>query len=344
MSNPPIRYQDAGVDIAAGEDAVRRIKTRVRETFGPNVLTELGTFGGVCTVPGGDPDLLLVTSIDGVGTKLRVAAALGRYDTVGEDLVNHCVGDIGVHGADPLFFLDYVGMGRLDPEVVETVVSGMVRGCRNAGCALIGGETAEMPGTYHPPDFDLVGCIVGTARRADFVDGSGLVPGDVLLGFPSTGLHTNGFSLARRVLFENAGLQPDDEVPGSKVALGDALLAVHRSYRPVLTGLRGIMKGAAHITGGGIPGNLGRILPAGTAARVDLSTWRVPPLFALIAERGPVPEAEMFRAFNMGVGLVAGVAAGGEGEALARAGGGGFVIGEVIAGDAAVHLEGTARW
>jgi phosphoribosylformylglycinamidine cyclo-ligase len=341
---PPLSYRDAGVDIQAGEEAVRRIKDRVRSTFGPHVITELGAFGGVCTIPGGDPDLLLVSSVDGVGTKLKVAALLERYDTVGEDLVNHCCGDIGVHGARPLFFLDYVGMGRLAPEVVEAVVEGMVRGCVSNGCALIGGETAEMPGIYTPPDFDLVGCIVGTVRREDFVDGAGLVPGDLLVGFPSTGLHTNGYSLARRALFEAAGLGPTDEVPGSGVPVGDALLAVHRSYVPVLQGLMGVMKGAAHITGGGIPGNLARILPRGIAARIDLSTWSVPPLFKLIRECGGVAAEEMFRTFNMGVGLVVGVSRDRLDEALARTGGDGFVIGELVAGERRVDLEGAPRW
>ncbi len=340
----PTHYRDAGVDLSAGEEAVRRIKGKVRETFGSNVLTELGSFGGVCTIPGGDPDLLLVSSIDGVGTKLKVAAMLGRYDTVGEDLVNHCTGDIGVHGADPLLFLDYIGMGKLEPEVVEQVVEGMVRGCRANGCALIGGETAEMPGVYTPPDLDLVGCIVGTVRREDFVDGSGIVPGDALLGFPSTGLHTNGYSLARRVLFEAAGLHPDDEVPGSKVPLGDALLAVHRSYRPVFQALRGILKGAAHITGGGIPGNLSRILPPGIDARVDRSAWRIPPLFGLIARYGDVPPDEMTRTFNLGVGLVAAVPAARADEALAGAGLGAFVVGEAVEGTGKVHLVGEPRW
>jgi phosphoribosylformylglycinamidine cyclo-ligase len=340
----PIRYRDAGVDLKAGEEAVRRIKGRVAETFGPHVLTELGTFGGVCTIPGGDPDLLLVSSIDGVGTKLKVAAMLGRFDTVGEDLINHCTGDIGVHGAEPLLFLDYVGMGRLEPEVLEQVVEGMVRGCRANGCALIGGETAEMPGVYAPPDFDLVGCIVGTVRRQDFVDGSGIAPGDVFLGFPSTGLHTNGYSLARRILFEAAELHPDDEVPGTKVPLGDALLAVHRSYRPVFGALRGVMKGAAHITGGGIPGNLSRILPPGIDARVDRESWRIPPLFGLIAQYGDVPLDEMTRTFNLGVGLVVAVAADRAEEARKRAGGGAFVIGRAAEGNGQVVLEGEARW
>ncbi len=340
----PLRYSDAGVDIGAGEEAVRRIKSHVRTTFGPHVLTELGSFGGVCAIPGGDPDLLLVTSIDGVGTKLKLAASLGRYDTVGEDLVNHCCGDIGVHGAEPLFFLDYFGTGKLDPEVVEAVVAGMARACRANGAALIGGETAEMPGIYHPPDFDLVGCIVGTVRREHFVDGSGLEPGDVFLGFPSTGLHTNGYSLARRVLFDTAGLHPDDEVPGSKVPLADALLAVHRSYLPVLRALRGIHKGAAHITGGGIPGNLRRILPEGISARLRADGWTIPPLFRLIGERGEVPDDEMVRTFNLGVGLILGVAGDRVEEALRLAGNGGFVIGEAVPGSREVLLEGGLRW
>ncbi len=339
---PPLSYRDAGVDIEAGEETVRRIKDRVKSTFGPHVITELGAFGGVCTVPGGDPNLLLVSSVDGVGTKLKVAAKLGRFDTVGEDLVNHCCGDIGVHGARPLFFLDYVGTGKLEPAVVEAVVEGLVRGCVNNGCALIGGETAEMPGVYTPPDLDLVGCIVGTVRREEFVDGSGLAAGDLLVGFPSTGLHTNGYSLARHVLFDLAGLEPEDEVPGAGASLGDALLAVHRSYLSVLQGLMGTMKGAAHITGGGIPGNLSRILPEGTAARIDLSTWTVPPLFRLIRERGSVEPVEMYRTFNMGVGLIVGVSPDRVDEVLSVADG--FVVGELIPGDRRVDLEGEPRW
>ena len=338
-----MEYRDAGVDIDAAEESLRRIRDRVRSTFGPHVVTDLGAFGGVSRIPGADPDLLLVASVDGVGTKLKVASRLGRFDTVGEDLVNHCGNDIGVHGAEPLFFLDYVGMGKLDPAVVESLVEGMARACRASGCALIGGETAEMPGVYVPPDFDLVGAIVGVVRREAFVDGSSLAPGDKLLGFPSTGLHTNGYSLARRILFDAAGMSPDAEVTAG-LTVGEALLAVHRSYLPVLRSLRGVMKGAAHITGGGIPGNLVRILPEGVAARVDVGAWPTPALFRLLRERGNVGMEEMYRAFNMGIGLIVGVDAAHVEEARERTGGEAIVVGELTAGERTVHLEGETRW
>jgi phosphoribosylformylglycinamidine cyclo-ligase len=337
------RYRDAGVDIEAGEEAVRRIRDAVRSTFGPHVATDVGAFAGAVTVPGGDPDTHLVASMDGVGTKLKVAAAAGRYDTVGRDLVNHCVGDIGVHGAAPLFFLDYVGAGKLDPRVVESVVSGVAAACRENGCALLGGETAEMPGVYSGTDFDLVGCIVGMVKRSEFVTGADIAPGDVLLGFPSTGLHTNGFSLARKVLLEDDGVSLHDPVPGTRTSVGDALLAVHRSYLGPLTALKGVMKGAAHITGGGIVGNLARILPAGTEARVDLGAWRTPPVFRLIAERGNVPADDLYRTFNMGIGLIAVVPADRADEAAGRVEDG-IRVGSVLAGDGSVHLEGETRW
>jgi phosphoribosylformylglycinamidine cyclo-ligase len=341
---PPIRYRDAGVDIDAGEETVRRIQRAVHSTFGPHVATGIGRFAGAMTIPGGDPETLLVASMDGVGTKLKVAAMVGRYDTVGEDLVNHCVGDIGVHGAEPLFFLDYVAMGKLSPAVVEAVVEGLARGCRAGGCALLGGETAEMPGVYHGTDFDLAGCIVGMVRRSEFVDGSGIRPGDVLLGFSSTGLHTNGFSLARRVLFGDGGLDPHSLVPGTRTSLAEALLAVHRSYRPVFRALKGLMKGAAHITGGGIPGNLNRILPPGVSARVDVGAWTVPPIFRLIAERGAVPQDDLYRTFNMGIGLVVAVAPESASAAQAAVGGEARRIGEIVPGDGTVDLTGDTRW
>jgi phosphoribosylformylglycinamidine cyclo-ligase len=331
------------VDIDAGEEAVRRIKDAVRSTFGPHVATDVGAFAGAVTVPGGDPDTLLVASMDGVGTKLKVAAAAGRYDTVGQDLVNHCVGDIGVHGAVPLFFMDYVGAGRIDPAVVESVVSGLAKACRENGCALLGGETAEMPGVYSGTDFDLVGTIVGTVKRSEFVNGSTIAPGDVLLGFPSTGLHTNGYSLARKVLLDDGKMSLDDPVPGSEATVGEALLAVHRSYLGPLTALGGVMKGAAHITGGGIVGNLARVLPAGAAARVDRGTWTAPPIFRLIAERGEVPENDLDRTFNMGIGLIAVVPADRAGEALERAPEG-IRVGTVTRGDGTVKMEGARRW
>ena len=334
-----MRYRDAGVDLEAADASVRGIKDLVRSTFGPHVVTDLGAFAGLATIPGGDPDTLLVTSMDGVGTKLKIAASLGRYDTVGQDLVNHCVGDIGVHGADPLLFLDYVGMGKLDPAVVTEVVKGLATACRENGCALIGGETAEMPGVYTPPDLDLVGCIVGTLQRKDYVDGSTLAPGDVFLGFPSTGLHTNGYSLARRVLLDEGGPGLDAIVPGTDTPVGDALLAVHRSYRPVFLALKGIMKGAAHITGGGMRGNLNRVLPRDVSAVVDVSTWTVPPIFRFIAETGNVPADDCYDTFNMGVGLVVGVAPDRVQDALAACDEG-MVIGEAIAGDGTVTLRG----
>jgi len=337
---PPTRYRDAGVDIDAGEEAVRRIQKAVHSTFGPHVATEIGRFAGATVIPGGDPNLLLVASMDGVGTKLKIAAMMDRYDTVGQDLVNHCVGDIGVHGSEPLFFLDYVAMGRLVPAVVEKLVEGLAAACRANGCALLGGETAEMPGIYAGTDFDLAGCIVGTVRRQEFVDGSTIAAGDVLLGFPSTGLHTNGYSLARRVLFEDGNWKPEDPLPGTKLSLGDALLTVHRSYLPVLRALKGIMKGAAHITGGGLPGNVNRMLPKETNARIHVDRWPVPPIMKCIAERGDVPNDDAYRAFNMGIGLVVAVAADQLDTAKQATQGEAIQIGEIVPGAGTVELVG----
>jgi phosphoribosylformylglycinamidine cyclo-ligase len=340
---PPVRYRDAGVDIDAGDETVRRIRDAVRSTFGDFVVSDVGAFAGLARIPGGDPDRYLVASMDGVGTKLKVAVLAGRYDTVGEDLVNHCVDDIAVHGAEPLLFLDYVAMGKLEPSVVEQVVQGLARGCRDNGCALIGGETAEMPGLYTPPDFDLAGCIIGTVHKDEVVDGSTVQPGDRLLGVPSTGLHTNGYSLARKVLFEVAGLKPEDALPGGDGTVADALLAVHRSYLPELRALRGRLKGAAHITGGGIPGNLVRVLPEGTRVRVDRGAWRVPPVFRAIADAGQVPLDDLYRTFNMGAGLLILVAAEDLERALAECPDA-FPCGVVEAGPREVVLEGDPRW
>lgn len=341
---PPIRYSDAGVDIAAGEAAVRGMRDAVRSTYGPHVVTDLGAFAGLCSIPGGDPDVLLVSSMDGVGTKLKVAVLCGRYDTVGQDLVNHCVNDIGVHGAEPLFFLDYVAMGKLEAPVVQALVEGLAKACRENGCALIGGETAEMPGVYAPPDFDLAGCIVGTVRRGDFVDGSTLAPGDVLLALPSTGLHTNGYSLARRVLFEAGGLEAADPLPRGSGTVGDALLAVHRSYAKEFRSWRGMIKGSAHITGGGIPGNLVRILPAGARAIVDVGAWSTPPVFRAIAELGEVPRDDLYATLNMGVGLIAGFAPEAAERAVAATRGEAFPVGRIEAGERGVELHGNPRW
>jgi phosphoribosylformylglycinamidine cyclo-ligase len=300
-------YRESGVDIDAGNETVRRIKSLARGTFTPGVLSEIGSFGGLFKL---DRDAyrepVLVSSADGVGTKLKVAFMAGRHDTVGADLVNHCVNDVLVQGARPLFFLDYLATGRLSPDVAEQVVAGVARGCRENGCALIGGETAEMPGFYADGEYDIAGFIVGVVERAKVIDGRAIVPGDVLVGLPSAGLHTNGYSLARRVLFEAAGLKVDTFVRELGATVGDALLAPHRSYLKFVAPLLewGSVKGLAHVTGGGITENLPRTLPDGCAAEVDLHAWPVPPIFRLIQQHGGIARDEMLRAFNMGVGLV----------------------------------------
>jgi len=300
-------YKASGVDIDAGNEAVRRIRSLARGTFTPGVLSDIGSFGGLFRL---DRDRyqepVLVSSADGVGTKLKVAFMTGRHGTVGADLVNHCVNDILVQGAEPLFFLDYLATGRLDPVVAAEVVGGIAGACRENGCALLGGETAEMPGFYADGEYDIAGFIVGIVERSRVIDGRSIVPGDVLIGLPSAGLHTNGYSLARRVLFETTGWTADTVVPELGATLGDALLAPHRSYLPLVRPLlpRQTLKGLAHITGGGITENLPRVLPEGCSAEIDLRAWRVPALFQLLQERGQIPRDEMFRAFNMGIGLV----------------------------------------
>jgi phosphoribosylformylglycinamidine cyclo-ligase len=300
-------YRDSGVDIAAGNETVRRIKSLAKATFTAGVLSDIGSFGGLFQL---DRDRyrepVLVSSADGVGTKLKVAFMTGRHDTVGADLVNHCVNDILVQGAEPLFFLDYVATGRLSPDVAEQVVAGVARGCRENGCALLGGETAEMPGFYADGEYDIAGFIVGIVEKSRVIDGRSIVPGDCLIGLPSAGLHTNGYSLARRVLFDAAGLSADAFVPEIGATVGDALLAPHLSYlnaiRPLLQ--RGLVKGMAHITGGGITENLPRVLPEGTAAAVNPKAWDTPPIFSFLQQRGGIAPDEMLRAFNMGIGLI----------------------------------------
>ena len=312
-------YRQSGVNIDAGNETVRRIKALARATFTPGVLSEIGSFGGLFRL---DRDAytepVLVSSADGVGTKLKVAFMTGRHDTVGADLVNHCVNDVLVQGARPLFFLDYLATGRLSPDVAEQVITGVARGCRENGCALIGGETAEMPGFYADGEYDIAGFIVGIVERSRVIDGRTIVPGDVLVGLPSAGLHTNGYSLARRVLFEGAAFGPDTVVRELGCTVGDALLAPHRSYLRVVSPLleRGLIKGLAHITGGGLTENVPRTLPAGCAAHVDLRSWAVPPIFRLLQERGGIARGEMLRAFNMGVGLVAICGAGDEARVI----------------------------
>ncbi len=300
-------YRRAGVDIDAGNETVRRIKALARSTFTPGVLSEIGSFGGLFRLDAaGYRDPVLVSSADGVGTKLKVAFMTGRHDTIGADLVNHCVNDIAVQGAEPLFFLDYLATGRLSPAVAEQVVAGIGRACAENGCALIGGETAEMPGFYADGEYDLAGFIVGVVERDAIIDGRSIVPGDVLIGLRSTGLHTNGYSLARHVLFERAGLRADTRIDELGTTVGEALLAQHRSYlaavRPLIAA--GLVKGMAHITGGGLTENVPRIVPQGCGVAVNRAAWTPPAIFRLIAERGNIAADEMYRAFNMGVGLV----------------------------------------
>jgi len=300
-------YRQSGVDIDAGNETVRRIKSLARATFTPGVLSEIGSFGGLFALnAAGLSEPVLVSSADGVGTKLKIAFMTGRHNTIGADLVNHCINDILVQGATPLFFLDYLATGRLSPDVAEQIVTGIARACRENGCALIGGETAEMPGFYADGEYDLAGFIVGAVDRPKLIDGKAIAPGDVLLGLPSSGLHTNGYSLARKVFFELCGLRADSYVSELNGTAGDILLATHRSYLPPVRPLldADLIKGMAHITGGGITENLPRILPAGCAAEIDRRAWPIPPVFAFIAERGGIADDEMFRAFNMGIGLI----------------------------------------
>jgi len=300
-------YRQSGVDIDAGNETVRRIRSLARGTYTPGVLSEIGSFGGLLSLgAAGLQDPILVSSADGVGTKLKVAFMTGRHNTIGADLVNHCVNDILVQGATPLFFLDYLATGRLSPDVAEQIVSGVARACRENGCALIGGETAEMPGFYADGEYDIAGFIVGAVDRSRLIDGKTIRPGDVLIGLPSSGLHTNGYSLARKVFFDRCGFQTDTYVPELQGTAGDVLLATHRSYLPSVRPLlqASLVKGMAHITGGGITENLPRILPDGCEAEVRRGSWAVPSLFTFIAERGGIAGDEMLRAFNMGIGLI----------------------------------------
>lgn len=298
-------YKGAGVSIERGEDLVRRIKDNVRTTFSKSVLTDIGSFGGFYDAKfRGIDHPVLVTSVDGVGTKLKIAFLMDRHDTVGEDLVNHCVNDIAVCGAKPLYFLDYLATGKLKTRVAEQVISGMIRGCRANSCSLIGGETAEMPGFYRDNEYDLAGTVVGVVDKKKIYNGSKVRAGDVLVGIPSTGLHTNGYSLARAVLFER--FEVDDFVDELGMRLGEALLSVHRSYLGVIT-LAAKNPGVhafAHITGGGIVGNTSRVVPPPLEIEMDWSAWKMPPLFGLIRKEGSVPDAEMRKTFNLGIGLV----------------------------------------
>jgi phosphoribosylformylglycinamidine cyclo-ligase len=335
-------YKSAGVDIDAGHEVVRRIRGLARATFTPGVLSDLGSFGGLFRLgASGVADPVLVASADGVGTKLRVAFLANVHGTIGEDLVNHCVNDILVQGAEPLFFLDYLATGRLDPDVAVSIVDGLARACRANGCALLGGETAEMPGFYKDGEYDVAGFVVGVVDRSRIIDGRRIAPGDVLIGLPSSGLHTNGYSLARRIVFDELRLGVADRVEALGTTVGDALLAVHRSYLPVVRPLlaESLIKGMAHITGGGITDNLPRVLPEGCEARVRPGSWTVPPLFAWLQQSGGVPADDMLRTFNMGIGLILVVAAADAERVVGRlraAGEPASVIGAIVPGSSRV--------
>jgi phosphoribosylformylglycinamidine cyclo-ligase len=336
-------YRDAGVDIDAQDEALARIKGMVRETFDSRVLTDIGAFGALYQPFDDGPaaDRILVSSADGVGTKLKIAFLTGVHHTVGKDLVCHCVNDILVQGARPMFFMDYLATGALDPDTAVAVVQGLVDGCKEARCALIGGETAEMPDFYGPGEYDLAGFIVGEVTRDRLLDGSTVQPGDVVLGLPSSGLHTNGYSLARKVFFEVLGLTVESHVDELGCTVGEELLKIHRQYRTLLEPLmeRGLIKGLAHITGGGLTDNLPRVLPGDCHAVIELNSWEVPPVFQILQQAGKVEQAEMMRAFNMGIGMAV-VAEPGDAnqvlEALTDQGELPLTIGSIQAGDGGV--------
>jgi phosphoribosylformylglycinamidine cyclo-ligase len=324
-----IDYRQSGVDIDAGNETVRRVKELARGTYTAGVLSGVGSFGGLFAVDPTVSEPVLVASADGVGTKLKVAFMAGVHDTIGADLVNHCVNDILVQGARPMFFLDYLATGRLAPDIAEQIVRGVAAACRENGCALLGGETAEMPGFYADGEYDIAGFIVGIVSRNRIVDGSRIQAGDVLIGLPSSGLHTNGYSLARRIVFDVLELSVDSHIAELGETVGAALLRPHRSYLNVIAPLldRGWIKGMAHVTGGGLTENVPRTLPDGLTFSLDRQSWAVPPLFAWLQRAGEIDDGEMLRAFNMGVGMV-------------------LVCGAEVAGDllAALQAGGEPGW
>ncbi len=332
-----IDYKQSGVNIDAGNEVVRRIKALAKGTYSANVLSGIGSFGGLFRVDPSWKEPVLVASADGVGTKLKLAFMTGVHDTIGADLVNHCVNDILVQGATPLFFLDYLATGRLSEDVAEKIVSGVARACRENECALLGGETAEMPGFYADGEYDVAGFIVGAVERARVIDGRSITPGDVLIALPSTGLHTNGYSLARRIVFEHLKLDVASMVEELGETVGDALLRTHRSYlrdvRPILAA--GRVKGMAHITGGGLTENTPRMLPVGVGVEIDRKSWTVPPLFTWLQKSGGISDGEMLRAFNMGVGLVIACAPADASEVLGIEGA--WSIGRVVSGEGVAY-------
>lgn len=342
---PKLRYRDAGVNIDAADEALKRAKESIRRTFDENVLEDIGTFGAMYRFDTSQyHDPVLVSSVDGVGTKLKLAFMTGIHDTVGIDLVSHCVNDILVQGARPLFFLDYLAFGVLKPEVVEMVIKGVATGCRYAGCSLIGGETAEMPGMYVEGEYDLAGTIVGVVDREKIVTGAAIEEGDVVIGLQSSGLHTNGYSLARKICFEIAGLKPSDPMPGVGRTVAEALMAPHRAYAKViqLVGRIVKIKGMVHITGGGITDNLPRVLPKGLAAEIDLATWTPLPVFRFLRDAGNVEELEMLRVFNCGLGFLVIISPNEADKALdafTQAMEDPKVVGRIVPGDGKVHYR-----
>ena len=335
----PITYADAGVDIERANRAKQRIKYLAHKTFTKPVLSEIGSFGGMFALDKKKyKDPVLVSSVDGVGTKLKVAFEMNLHHTIGADLVNHCVNDIAVQGAAPLFFMDYFATGHLDPEVAEKVVSGIVEACRQNGCALIGGETAEMPGFYPGGEYDLAGFIVGIVERENIITGKAVQVGDILVGLPSNGLHTNGYSLARKLFFGDARYNADTYVNELKNKVGNELMRIHKSYWPVLKRLLDgeTISAMAHITGGGITENLPRVLPKGTAAQIDLGSWPAQTIFQHLQQLGNIPPEEMYRTFNMGIGMILVISPKKFKRvqaALEKAGEKGYTIGRIVKGE-----------
>ncbi len=344
METKTITYADAGVDIERANRVKQRIKYLAHKTFTKSVLSEIGGFGGLFSVDKKYQDPILVSSVDGVGTKLKVAFEMNLHHTVGADLVNHCVNDIGVQGAAPLFFMDYLAVGKLDAEIAEKVVSGLADACKHNGCALIGGETAEMPGFYPENEYDLAGFIVGVVDRSKIITGKDVQPGDVLIGLPSNGLHTNGYSLARKLLFSVAGYSADTYVNAIKGKVGNELMRTHKSYWPIVRRLvdSEAVSAMAHITGGGITENLPRVLPKGMGAVVEVGSWPVLPIFSHMQQLGNIAQDEMLRTFNMGIGMILVVPPKKFKKVqtvLERAGEKGYTIGRIVKGDRRVSYS-----
>ena len=338
----PLTYADAGVSFEAEAEAIKRLKGLVQTTYRPEVLSDVGSFGGLFAL-GAYDEPVLVSSTDSVGTKLKVAFKASRHNIVGFDIVAHCGNDIVVQGAEPLFFLDYIGINKVVPAVIEQVIEGLASGCREIGCALIGGEIAELPDFYAIGEYDLVGTIVGVVERKDVITGRTIASGDKLIGLGSVGLHTNGFSLARRIVFERCDYDVDTYLPELSETVGDALLASHKSYVKSMLALREVceIKGLAHITGGGLPANVLRILPEGCIAHIRKGTWEIPSIFSFLQAKGDVEEEEMYRVFNMGVGMVVVLSPDDVDDALSSLSASGestYLIGEVVAGEKGVQV------